>query len=152
MLLVSDKYIYNGKIIDVSGNVTEIVQALASKGLESVIVVGQLEKDRRPKCLPRFDSVKAFDWPSFLDLDKSSTGDIDFWRGPAMAPVYILYSSGGLPALWQGICLFKVLFFRCAGVRGFYFCHLLDVGLRCPVRQLESQSVSYIMVSPRIIH
>jgi acetoacetyl-CoA synthetase len=99
LLLVSDKYIYNGKLIDVSSNVTQIVQALASNGLESVVVVGQLEKDRRPNRLPGFGCVKAFDWPSFLDLDNSTTGDIDFWRGPAMAPVYILYSSGELLAL-----------------------------------------------------
>jgi acetoacetyl-CoA synthetase len=99
LLLVSDRYIYNGKLIDVSSNVTQIVQALASNGLENVVVVGQLEKDRRPNRLPGFDCVKAFDWPSFLDLDNSRTGDIDFWRGPAMAPVYILYSSGKLPVL-----------------------------------------------------
>ena len=94
MLLVSDKYIYNGKTIDVWSNVAEIVRAMASKGLESVVVVGQLERDRRPKCLPLLDGVKTFDWPSFLQFGGSLDGDIDFWRGPAMAPVYILYSSG----------------------------------------------------------
>jgi acetoacetyl-CoA synthetase len=81
--------------------VGEIVQALASKGLEGVIIVGQLDKDRRPERLPRFDCVKTFDWPSFLELDDSSMRDIDFWRGPAMAPVYILYSSGESHALPQ---------------------------------------------------
>jgi acetoacetyl-CoA synthetase len=81
--------------------VAKIAQALASKGLESIIVVGQLENDRRPKRLPRIDCVKTFDWPSFLELDNSSKGDIDFWRGPAMAPIYILYSSGKVHVFLQ---------------------------------------------------
>jgi acetoacetyl-CoA synthetase len=102
LLLVSDRYVYNGKIIDVSSNVTEIVQGLASKGLESLVIVGQLEKDRRSKRLSRFDGVKTFDWPTFLKLDNISARDIDFWRGPAMAPVYILYSSGGWHVLHTG--------------------------------------------------
>jgi hypothetical protein len=93
LLLVSDRYLYNGKTINISFNVAKIVQALASKGLEKVVVVGQLEKDQQPTCLPSFDHVKTFDWPSFLRLDNSTVDEIEFRRSLAMVPVYILYSS-----------------------------------------------------------
>jgi acetoacetyl-CoA synthetase len=81
--------------------VAEVVQALASKGLQGVIIVGQLEKDRRPSRLPHVDGMKIFDWPTFLKLDNFPGGDTNFWRGPSMTPIYILYSSGRSRALPQ---------------------------------------------------
>jgi hypothetical protein len=125
--------------------VAEIVQALASNGLESVIIVGQLEKDRRPIRLPHFDGLKTFDWPSFLRFDDSSVGNIDFWKDTANAPVKILYSSGECKNFQKRPTVGLIAFWT--GVRKFYFNHLLDISLHCLGRLLENQSASYITVS-----
>jgi hypothetical protein len=69
------------------------VSKLAPGGLKHVVLVGQLDKDRRPRGQsPNFHAgVKSLAYPDFLD---QSAGEIKFWRGPATAPLWVLYSSG----------------------------------------------------------
>lgn len=70
------------------------MQELVPVGLQTVVVVGQLEASRAPAKLPKLHGVKIFDWNSFLDYSRETTGPASFHRGPAMAPIYILFSSG----------------------------------------------------------
>lgn len=93
VLLSADKYRVGGKEIDILPKLAEVVSKLATGGLRHVVLVGQLEKDRRPKGQsPTFDAgVKSVAYPDFLD---QSAMDIKFWRGPATAPLWVLYSSG----------------------------------------------------------
>ena len=71
----------------------KIVGPLVEVGLEHIVMVGQLEKDRRPKgALPSFKGIKTVTaYPDFLD---KSAKEISFLRGPANTPLWILFSSG----------------------------------------------------------
>ena len=93
VLLSADKYRVGGKEIDILPKLAEVVSKLSPGGLKHVVLVGQLEKDRRPKGQsPKFDAgVKSVAYPDFLD---QSAREIQFWRGPATAPLWVLYSSG----------------------------------------------------------
>ena len=93
VLLSADKYRVGGKEIDILPKLAEVVSKLAPGGLKHVVLVGQLDKDRRPRGQsPNFHAgVKSLAYPDFLD---QSAGEIKFWRGPATAPLWVLYSSG----------------------------------------------------------
>jgi len=91
--LTCDKYQATGKEVEVISKLKKIIGPLVEVGLEHVIMVGQLEKDRRPKGkLPVFEDIKSVTaYPDFLD--RSAT-EIGFLRGPANTPLWILFSSG----------------------------------------------------------
>ncbi|CAD6587745.1 MAG: acetoacetyl-CoA synthetase [Cyphobasidiales sp. Tagirdzhanova-0007] len=92
VLLSADYYRAAGKVFSVLSKLSEITCGLKEHGLETVILVGQLSRDRRPQdTLPNFDGVISLAYPDFLD---SSANEIDFWRGPGNAPLWVLYSSG----------------------------------------------------------
>jgi acetoacetyl-CoA synthetase len=60
-------------------------------------VVGQLSRTRDPqKELPSWssDRVAYSSWNNFLDAGADAPAEIKFNRGPAMRPLWILYSSG----------------------------------------------------------
>jgi len=68
------------------------VPELEAAGLEHVIIVGHLAKDRKPQePLPTYQKAKTV---AYTDLLDESATEIDFWRGPANAPLWVLYSSG----------------------------------------------------------
>lgn len=98
VLLTADRVRYNGKEIDILAKVDEVVSTLAKDwGLQHVIIVGHLEKSRDPpssviSSRPKLSS-KWYGWNSFLKSGNAS-GDIKFWRGPALAPLWVLFSSG----------------------------------------------------------
>lgn len=91
VLIVCDGYYYDGKTINISGKVSEIVQKLPS--LEQVIVVPYAGDAAEITG----GSDKAIGWSEALG--DSSAGDIDFVQMPFNAPLYILFSSGttGVP-------------------------------------------------------
>lgn len=92
ILLSADKYRAGGKDFSIIPKLAEIVPELEAAGLEQVIIVGQLAKDRKPQePLPVYQKAKTIAYTDLLD--KSAT-EIDFWRGPANAPLWVLYSSG----------------------------------------------------------
>lgn len=92
VLLTADKYRVRGKDLNIADKLVEVVANLRKGGLKHVIMVGQLEKDRRPRGqLQKFDGVKTVAYPDFLD---ESATEVKFWRGPANAPLWVLYSSG----------------------------------------------------------
>lgn len=85
VLLSTDKYRVTGKDLPVYEKLDEVAQALRKGGLEDVIVVGQLRKDRRPAgTFPRCGGAKVLAYPDFLDRKAT---EVDFWRGPANAPL-----------------------------------------------------------------
>lgn len=92
ILLSADQYRASGKDNDIGPKLAEVVEQLRPLGLEHVIIVGQLENDRRPKGkLPSFGKIKSTAYPDFLD--RSAT-EIQFNRVPAQSPLWVLYSSG----------------------------------------------------------
>jgi acyl-CoA synthetase (AMP-forming)/AMP-acid ligase II len=73
------------------------VAQLSQRKLKTVIVVGQLSRTRDPqKELPTFsaDRVAYAGWNDFLKAGDDGPAEIQFNRGPAMRPLWILYSSG----------------------------------------------------------
>ncbi|KAK9899512.1 acetoacetyl-CoA synthase [Cystobasidium minutum MCA 4210] len=93
VLLTCDKYQAAGKEQEVLSKLQKVVGPLVEVGLEHVVMVGQLEKDRKPRGpLPKFKGIKSV--TAYTDfLDKSAT-EIQFVRGPASTPIWILFSSG----------------------------------------------------------
>jgi acetoacetyl-CoA synthetase len=91
--LTCDKYQATGKEVEVISKLKKIIGPLVEVGLEHIIMVGQLEKDRRPKgALPAFEDIKSVTaYPDFLDR---SAKEVHFLRGPANTPLWILFSSG----------------------------------------------------------
>jgi acetoacetyl-CoA synthetase len=70
----------------------KVVPSLVEVGLQHIVIVGQLEKSRKPQdTLPVFVGVKSVAYPDFLD---KSAKEISFLRGPANTPLWILFSSG----------------------------------------------------------
>ncbi|KAM0747700.1 acetyl-coenzyme A synthetase [Meredithblackwellia eburnea MCA 4105] len=97
VLLTADEYRYNGKSYKIYPNLLEILEALPS--VKNVIVVGQLQYCRSPaESLPRSPyGGKWQSWGEFVHqgaVAAKGQSEIDFYRGPAMAPLYVLYSSG----------------------------------------------------------
>jgi len=93
VLLTCDKYQATGKEQEVLGKLQKVVPQLVEAGLEHIVMVGQLEKDRKPRgALPSFKGVKSV--TAYNDfLDKTAT-EVHFVRGPANMPLWILFSSG----------------------------------------------------------
>lgn len=94
VLFTADEYRYNGKTIPIYDKLLTILDSLPS--VEQVIVVGQLTKDRKPR-IPFPSDLKGRKWSVFSDVVANGRGapkEIQFWRGPAMAPLWVLFSSG----------------------------------------------------------
>ena len=70
----------------------EISASLRQIGLQRIVVIGQLNGDRRPAAsLPRWEGLEVVAYPDILD---KTAKDIAFWRGPSNAPLWVLFSSG----------------------------------------------------------
>ena len=96
VLLTSSSYRYNGKVHGVMEKVVPIVDALAQRQLRTVIVVDQLSQSREVPvhALPTGSSAARYmSWGSFLKLGQQAPKEIQWWRGPASAPCYILCAS-----------------------------------------------------------
>lgn len=92
ILLVCDRYRAAGKELDVVAKMKEVVRALKPVGLTNMVIVGQLEKDRRSRDQSlQVDGVDSTAWPDFLDKKATS---LQFVRVPANSPLWVLYSSG----------------------------------------------------------
>ena len=92
VLLSADKYRVTGKEMPVYDKLNQVAETLRKGGLEHVVIVGQLQKDRRPAgTFPKCGGAKVIAYPDFLD---KSAKEVQFWRGPANAPLWVLYSSG----------------------------------------------------------
>jgi acyl-CoA synthetase (AMP-forming)/AMP-acid ligase II len=92
LLVTADAYRYNGKDISLYDKAGQIASALKPLGLKRVLVMGQLERSRKPRDLPKtIGGVEAAAWHASLEGQSTS---VKFWRGPAMAPLWVLYSSG----------------------------------------------------------
>ncbi len=92
VLLSADKYRSAGKDIDIIPKIHQVAVHLQKIGLEHLILVGQLEKDRRPTGpLPKLVGVNILGYPDLLDKHARV---IDFCRGPSNAPLWVLFSSG----------------------------------------------------------
>lgn len=94
ILFTADEYRYAGKTIPIYDKLLTILDALPS--VKQVIVVGQLTKDRKPR-IPLPSDRKGREWSIYTDVvaeGQSAPKEIQFWRGPAMAPLWILFSSG----------------------------------------------------------
>lgn len=94
VLLVTDEYRYNGKTIDVADKIQVVLASLPS--VKNVVTVGQLQRDRRSR-IPFPSDLKGRTWSHYNDLIKQGENapkEIDFHRGSAMAPIWVLYSSG----------------------------------------------------------
>ncbi|GAA5885249.1 hypothetical protein JCM6882_009538 [Rhodosporidiobolus microsporus] len=93
-LLTADFYRYNGKPHPIYPKLNDILEKLPS--VKNVVVVGQLHKDREPR-EPFPKDKKGRQWWSWNQVVKegqSAPKEIQFHRGSAMDPVWILYSSG----------------------------------------------------------
>jgi len=95
ILLSADQYRYGGKEIDIYPKLQQIAERLAPLGLKHVVVVGQLNKSREPSGqLAPVKGITSSKWNAFLKSGESSEKKIQFNRGSAMRPLWILYSSG----------------------------------------------------------
>ncbi|KAH8919522.1 acetoacetate-CoA ligase [Atractiella rhizophila] len=101
VIFTADKRQYAGKIVDIYPKLLEILKSLPT--VQHVVVVGQMEQNRSPKSLPTADDqlkgVKFWKYDEFLAAGRKSASvagktEIQFWRGPAYSPLWILYSSG----------------------------------------------------------
>lgn len=99
VLFADNGAVYNGKEWPGTGKTVEIVEELRGKGLEAVVVIGNVPgaglglEELRGK----IDRVEEYE--SFLDSGSSSDQPLRFEQLPPSHPLYILYSSGttGLP-------------------------------------------------------
>ena len=92
MLLSADRYRSAGKDVDIIPKLAEIAASLKVGGLQHIVLVGHLNKDRKPKASLRvIGGVNVMAYPDLLD---PHTFEIKFWRGPSNAPLWVLYSSG----------------------------------------------------------
>jgi acetoacetyl-CoA synthetase len=85
----------------------DVITELAPLGLAHIVVVGQLRtsRDPDPAEIPdvQKDKVKYHTWPEFKRLGFATPAKRDqfeFWRGPAMAPLWVLFSSGTTGAFY----------------------------------------------------
>jgi acetoacetyl-CoA synthetase len=95
LLLTADSYRYNSSTYHLAERLDEILPQLQQAGLQHVLVVGQLRPDRQPSLgnLPKTHSALKWNtWPSFHSSKRHV--NFQFWRGPALAPLWVLFSSG----------------------------------------------------------
>ncbi|KAK4058801.1 hypothetical protein OIO90_000247 [Microbotryomycetes sp. JL221] len=94
VVISADQYRYNGKTLPVYPKLETILAQLPT--VKHVIIVGQLNRDRNP-VVPFPQDTQGRPWERYNDVIKrgeSAPKEIEFHRGDAMAPVYVLYSSG----------------------------------------------------------
>ncbi|SGY77296.1 BQ5605_C005g03598 [Microbotryum silenes-dioicae] len=94
VLITGDHYRYNGKSIDVIPKLLELLEGLPT--VMHVVMVGQLEKDRISK-VPFPKNTHGRSWAHYHEVIKAGEGapaEIQFTRMDAMAPIFVLYSSG----------------------------------------------------------
>jgi len=94
MIFVVSEYRWNGKVISVEARVREVVKALAAVGLKHVVFVDQLGTG--PKGGAPISGVRRWSWEEIRSFGEEGglPESIPFHRGPAMSPLWILYSSG----------------------------------------------------------
>ncbi|GAA5822908.1 hypothetical protein JCM11251_004419 [Rhodosporidiobolus azoricus] len=94
VLLTADSYRYNGKVLPIYPKLMEILAKLPT--VRNVVVVGQLHKDREPREPFPADKLgrEWHSWNQVVKEGQSAPKEIQFHRGSAMDPVWILYSSG----------------------------------------------------------
>jgi acetoacetyl-CoA synthetase len=87
-------------VTSLKDKLADVVTALAPLGLRHVVVVGQLDSARAPDVakIPTAakDGVGYHTWPEFQKAGSQlvKRDGFEFWRGPAMAPLWVLFSSG----------------------------------------------------------
>lgn len=94
VLFTADGYRYNGKTLPVYPKLVELLASLPT--VTHVITVGHLHLDRVPR-EPAPTNIGGRTWKNYVDAVREGEGapkEIKFWRGPAMSPVFVLYSSG----------------------------------------------------------
>lgn len=93
VLFCVDGYRYGGKVFDRSGELHEVIEALAS--LEHVIQVPNLNPNAPPALLHEH----ALQWDALLDHPPVPAAQFEFEQVPFDHPLWILFSSGttGLP-------------------------------------------------------
>lgn len=93
VLFATPAYYFNGQLIDASERIAQVVKDLGQSGLKHVVLVNHLGiKLPSP---PKTQQVKFWTFEDFLAFGKEDAPrEIPFWRGPAMAPLWILFSSG----------------------------------------------------------
>ena len=97
VLFADNGTVYNGKEWSSTSKTDEIVAALKSTGLETVIVINNIKGELGLAELAAHGVKAVVDYSSFLDT--ASTDHLKFEQLPSSHPLYILYSSGttGLP-------------------------------------------------------
>jgi acetoacetyl-CoA synthetase len=80
-----------GTEISIIDKINRISQTLVDHGLETIILVGQLELDRRSRASLSLDRVKSIHYVDMLDRDAE---ELSFHRGSAYDPLWVLFSSG----------------------------------------------------------
>jgi acetoacetyl-CoA synthetase len=96
-LLTADRHRYAGKDIDITDKTRAVAQGLEPLGLQHVVVVGQLSNTREPSQDWQKNNSSRITWHTWTRLCRprqEPPPEIPFWRGPAMAPVWVLFSSG----------------------------------------------------------
>lgn len=96
VLFADNGTVYNGKQWSSTDKTKDIVSQLKQTGLETVIVIGNIQGSLGLEDLTAL-GVKSVDYAAFLD--GASDGPLEFEQLPPSHPLYILYSSGttGLP-------------------------------------------------------
>jgi len=80
-----------GNEVSVLDKIERISEVLADYGLETVVLVGQLEMDRRSRTSLSLKRVKSI---AYVDLLDRSAKSLSFHRGSAYDPLWVLFSSG----------------------------------------------------------
>jgi acetoacetyl-CoA synthetase len=93
VLFATPVYCFNGQIIDASERLSEVVKDLGPRGLQHVVLVNHLGIQLPNP--PKTQQVTFWTYEEFRSFgQQGAPKDIPFWRGPAMAPLWILFSSG----------------------------------------------------------
>ncbi|ATY58832.1 acetoacetyl-synthase [Cordyceps militaris] len=97
VLFADNGTVYNGKAWPSTAKTDEIVAALQPTGLQTVVVINNVEADLGLPGLAAH-GVRAVDYAAFLDTAPTDA-TLEFAQLPASHPLYVLYSSGttGLP-------------------------------------------------------